>query len=115
MRVLIVEDNQDVAQMMALLIEHCGYESRIAPNGPSAVELAQQWNPDAVLLDIGLPDMDGYEVARTLRNSGLTAAKIIALSGFRPDEGRCREAGIDLHLMKPVTLQTLLEILHCEE
>ena len=114
MRVLIVEDNQDVAQMMALLIEHCGYQSKIAASGPAALETAQTWNPDAVLLDIGLPDMDGYDVARNLRSSGLAEAKIIALSGFRPDEARCKECGIDRHLMKPVTLQTLLEILHCE-
>ena len=100
--------------MMALLIDHCGYESKIAGTGPAAIEASHSWHPDAVLLDIGLPDMDGYEVARTLRDSGLTEAKIIALSGFRPDDARCRECGIDCHLMKPVTLQTLLEILNCE-
>jgi CheY-like chemotaxis protein len=59
--------------------------------------------------------MDGYEVAQKIRQAGLTKAKIIALTGFRPDEARCKEVGIDHHLMKPVTLQTLLDVLHCTE
>jgi two-component system OmpR family response regulator len=115
MRVLVVEDQAEVAASMARLLRTAGHEVEVAPDGPAAVEAVQVLCPDVVLLDLGLPTMDGWEVAR--RVQGQPAAKrplLVAVTGHGADEDRRRsaEAGIDLHLTKPVNpveLQGLLK------
>jgi signal transduction histidine kinase len=109
-RILIVDDNTDSAEMMVTLAETWGHDAVHASDGPSAVERALQWLPDVVLLDIGLPGMDGYEVAAKLRDHASTReARIIAVSGYglESDRKKSRAAGCDSHLVKPVDLAVL--------
>lgn len=104
-RILIVDDNADAAQMLTAVVEMAGHDVRTALNGEKALALAQTFRPQVVLLDIGLPGMDGYEVARELRRHATTMdSLIIAVSGYgsRADRKRAREAGFDHHLTKPV-------------
>jgi CheY-like chemotaxis protein len=111
-RVLVVEDYQDTANMLSLVLEQCGYQTRLAPDGPSALMVAKFWAPHVVLLDLGLPGLDGYEVAHRLRNEiGLKDARIIVLSGYKPDELRQNSSGIDCHQMKPVDIDKLLGLI----
>jgi CheY-like chemotaxis protein len=105
LRVLVVEDNRDGAEMLRILLQLDGHEVAMAYNGPAAVETARQFRPDVVLCDLGLPGMDGYAVARALRQDPATAgAYLIVLSGYGQEEvlRKSREAGFDLHLTKPV-------------
>jgi CheY-like chemotaxis protein len=102
--VLVVEDRADAAESLALLLRLRGHEARVARDGPSALKEAASFRPDAVLLDIGLPGMDGYEVARRLRRQeGGGRALLVALTGYgaEDDRRRCLEAGCDRHLVKP--------------
>jgi two-component system CheB/CheR fusion protein len=104
-RVLVVDDNVDTAVSAAALLELQGHEVRVAHAGPEAIALAREFGPDVVLLDIGLPGMDGYAVARTLRTDPrLAGSRLIAVSGYgqESDRRRSREAGFDEHLVKPV-------------
>ena len=109
MKVLIIEDNPDTAEAFGLLISQCGHETRIAHDASTAVALSKEWSPEVVFLDIGLPEMDGYLLANLLRTEGLTKAKIVALSGYRPDENRLSSLDIDAYLLKPVRLEVLLK------
>jgi signal transduction histidine kinase/CheY-like chemotaxis protein len=113
MRVLVVDDNRDTALGAALLLEATGHEVETAFDGPTAIELARSFQPQAILLDIGLPGMTGYEVARRLRNDGFQDVTIIAVSGYgQPDDRRrSREAGFDHHLVKPVDQAVLQGVL----
>jgi CheY-like chemotaxis protein len=109
-RLLVVDDNKDAAESMSMLLEMWGHEVAYAYDGPSALETAEQWQPEAVFLDIGLPGMDGYEVAERLRE--LPQAKdavLIAITGYgqEDDRQRSRRAGIDHHLVKPVAPDAL--------
>jgi signal transduction histidine kinase/ActR/RegA family two-component response regulator len=113
-RVLIVDDNADAAESMAMLLRALGHEVRTAPDGPAALERARAFQPDMVLLDIGLPRMDGYEVARRLRGeAGLCKVLLVALTGYGQDEDRrrTREAGFDHHLVKPIDWDDLEPLL----
>ena len=113
-RILVVDDNVDTAAGLSRLLTRRGYFVELAHDGPSAVEKARAFAPAAVLLDIGLPGMDGYEVARHLRADPATVGSVIlALSGYGQEEDRTRSraAGFDHHLVKPIdfaVLQTLL-------
>lgn len=111
-RILVVDDNQDSAESLALLLEIYGHEVRTAFAGPAALETASTFRPDVVLLDIGLPGMDGYEVARRLRAEH-DRCRLIALTGYGRDDDRerSREAGFDHHLVKPVDLNELARVL----
>jgi CheY-like chemotaxis protein len=112
-RVLVVDDNADAREAMKLLLEDEGHDVRSAGDGPTALESARSFRPEVVLLDIGLPGMDGYEVARALRSEpGSERALIVAVSGYgqADDRERSRVAGFDHHLLKPVTPERLLEI-----
>jgi signal transduction histidine kinase len=114
LRVLLVDDNADGAFMVAELLRHSGHDVRTAANGPAALALARSWRPDAVVLDIGLPGMDGYEVARQLRRQeGMAGALLVALTGYGRDEDRRQalEAGFDAHLVKPADLDELRQVL----
>ena len=109
-RILIVDDNEDSARSMSLLQRLRGHETRIAFTGPDAVAAAVEFAPEVVLLDIGLPDMDGFEVARRLRAMpALAGVFLVAITGYGSDEDRAhaRAAGIDEYLVKPVDLDLL--------
>ncbi|MEM9457786.1 MAG: ATP-binding protein [Myxococcota bacterium] len=114
-RILVVDDNEDAAEMMALVLRKRGYEVDVAHDGEQALLMAKSQHSDVVLLDIGLPDIDGYEVARRLRAEPRGARRVlIALTGYgqREDRERALAAGFDHHLVKPATIDTLLEVLH---
>ena len=113
-RVLIVEDNQDAAESLRLLLEVLGHQVRVAHSGPEGVEAAARWLPEVVVSDIGLPGIDGYEVARRVRRlPGLEDALLVALTGYGAEEDRrrAREAGFSHHLVKPADPADLLRVL----
>ena len=113
-RVLVVDDNADAAQMLATLLEAHGHLVSVEYDGTSGLARALRERPEVMLLDIGLPDMDGHELARRLRSSPETAnAMLIALTGYgqSEDRERARQAGFDRHLVKPADLSELLRIL----
>jgi two-component system CheB/CheR fusion protein len=105
-RVLVVDDNLDAANSLARLLKRLyGQDVRVAHDGPAALESAAEFRPEIVLLDIGMPGMDGYEVARRLRDEPEHAAlKIVALTGWGQEADRLRSkaVGFDHHLVKPV-------------
>jgi len=113
-RVLVVDDNVDAAQSLAMLLELMGYEAKAVYSGRAALEIAVAYDPVAIILDIGMPGMNGYEVARQLRESADSEnVVLIALSGFAQDDDRSRamRTGFDAHLVKPVELETLEALL----
>jgi signal transduction histidine kinase/CheY-like chemotaxis protein len=112
--VLVVDDNKDAAHSLAVVLQQEGHDVRVANDGPAALAAVEKSTPQVVLLDIGMPGMDGYEVARQMRRSpGFDATPIIALTGFgsAEDHRRSREAGFDEHLTKPVDPDALLDLL----
>ncbi len=113
-RVLVVDDNVDAAESMALLLSLKGYDVATAHDGPAALKKAATFRPEAVLLDIGLPGLDGYQVAARLRSRRRTAkALLVALTGYGQEEDRSRAlaAGFDHHLTKPVDPQAIYDLL----
>jgi len=109
-KILVVDDNQDAASSLAILLEMEGHETRTAADGETALLEVEAWRPDVVFLDIGLPRLSGYEVARTIRaNDWGHALVLIALTGWGQDEDRraTAEAGFDAHLVKPATRDAL--------
>jgi CheY-like chemotaxis protein len=114
LRVLVVEDNVDAGDSLSLLLRLHGHQVAVARTGPTALEMAAMTPLDVILLDIGLPGMDGYEVARRLReNPAYQDVKLCALTGFTPSEAdrqRQQETGFDHYFIKPVALSTLLEL-----
>jgi signal transduction histidine kinase/DNA-binding response OmpR family regulator len=112
-RVLIVDDNADGADSLALLLSVAGHEVQVCHDGPTALLRAETFRPEVVLLDIGLPGMDGYEVARRLRaRAGTNPALLVALTGYGQDDDlrRSREAGFDHHLVKPADPEMLASL-----
>ncbi|MCA9708104.1 MAG: response regulator [Myxococcales bacterium] len=113
-RILVVDDNEDAAEMLALVLRKRGYEVELAFDGAQALRVVQEGGAEVVLLDIGLPDMDGYEVARALRaDPAGTHRVLIALTGYGQPEDleRSREAGFDHHLIKPVAIDDVLSVM----
>jgi len=112
-RVLVVDDNADACEMLRLALEQAGHELAIAATGPDALALAAQFEPDVAILDIGLPGMSGYEVARRLRSS-LPGIRLIALTGYgrSGDLEAATAAGFDAHCAKPIAITELLEIIN---
>lgn len=102
-RVLVVDDNRDAAESLADLVSVLGHASEVAFDGPSALERARAMRPEVVLCDIGLPGMDGYDVARALRAEYGPGLRLVAVSGYAQPEDvrRAAEAGFDAHLAKP--------------
>ncbi|HVL59284.1 MAG TPA: ATP-binding protein, partial [Burkholderiaceae bacterium] len=111
-RVLVVDDNADAAATLDMLLKALGHEARIARDGAEALAAFEAFRPDIVLLDIGLPGISGYEVARRLRRRGSTA-RIIAVTGWGQPKDReeSAQAGIDLHLVKPIDAEQLQRVL----
>jgi two-component system CheB/CheR fusion protein len=113
-RMLVVDDNVDAADSMALLLRLSGHEVVAAYDGPAALEVAETFEPEIVLIDIGLPVMDGYEVARRMRqHPALKAALLLAITGYgrAQDRREAAVAGFNHHLTKPVSLEELLGVL----
>ena len=117
-RVLVVDDNRDCAWILAMLLQAKGHDPFIASDGQTAIAMAQTLKPTLVLLDIGLPGMDGYAVAQQLRNLPETSgATLIAVTGYGDEQDRLRskQAGFDHHLVKPVSIKMLESILQSVE
>jgi PAS domain S-box-containing protein len=113
-RVLIVDDNADAAHSLALLLRVWGNDVSVAHDGPEALESVKSQKPEVIFLDIGLPGMDGYQVARRLRElEDINISLLVAMTGYGQDEDRCRsrEAGFDSHLVKPVEPETIRDLL----
>jgi two-component system, sensor histidine kinase len=109
-RVLVVDDNDDAADMLALMLQNAAYDTRKASDGPSALAAAEAWTPDIAILDIGLPGMSGYDVARELRRRAQSRRlELIALTGWgsHEDKQKAFDAGFDVHLTKPVDADKL--------
>ncbi len=117
LRVLAVDDCPDTRATLLLLLRFWGHEARAVADGPSALEAAAEFLPDVILLDIGLPGLDGFRVARRLRQlPGLGKPLLVALTGLgaAADVGRALAAGCDRHLLKPVQTELLRELLRAE-
>jgi len=114
LRVLVVEDNADTADSLGLLLRLYGHKVEIARTGPTALQMASASRPDVVLLDIGLPGMDGFQVAQRLREMPeFKDVVICAVTGYTPSESdrqRQKETGFDHHYVKPLDLKILLEM-----
>ena len=113
MRILVVDDNHDAARSLAMLLKILGHEVLMAHDGNAAVAVALQERPDVVLLDIGLPGLDGYQACRSMRRQGMTSELIVALTGYGLEKDRqlAEEAGFDAHMVKPVDMPALLQLL----
>jgi len=107
-RVLVVDDNEDAAALLSLALEDAGYDVRTTGDGLSALRMAAQWEPHALLLDIGLPELDGYAVARELRRRG-AEVRLVAITGYgqESDRARAAECGFDALLVKPASLEAV--------
>ncbi|HXU04270.1 MAG TPA: response regulator, partial [Polyangia bacterium] len=113
-RMLVIEDEPDIAMAMRLVLEMAGHQVAIARNGPDGLATARAFKPEVVLCDIGLPGMDGYEVARRIRaDETLRASFLVALSGYAQvdDVAAARAAGFDEHLAKPASLEKVQRVL----
>jgi CheY-like chemotaxis protein len=113
-RVLVVDDSEDIAVMMSELLHSWGYDTRYAHDALSALALAEEFDPDVAVLDIGLPVIDGFELARRFRaHPQLGRTRLIAITGYGQDQDRklSAEAGFSAHLVKPVDLEQLRELL----
>jgi signal transduction histidine kinase/ActR/RegA family two-component response regulator len=114
LRVLVVDDIPDVADVLKMLLDLEGFETRVAYSGAVALESARDFRPDVVICDIGLPEMDGHEIARRLRRDpDFASSTLIAMTGWgaEGEVRRTRESGFDFHLVKPVDANALLELL----
>jgi CheY-like chemotaxis protein len=113
-RILVVDDNHDSALSLAMMLSIMGHETRTAHDGESAVETAESFLPEVVLLDIGLPTLNGYEVAQRIRERSWGASMfLIAVTGWGQEEDRQRssEAGLNVHMVKPVEPAALERLL----
>ena len=112
-RVLVVDDNQDAADSLATLLGVMGYEVRTAYDGPEAIEAADEFSPEVALLDIGLPQLSGYDIARHVRSRRGNDVLLVAITGWGQEEDRrkAREAGFDHHFTKPADFDVLLDLI----
>ena len=112
LRILIVEDYRDTADIIALWVTSEGHDAKVCFTGFQAEEAMPTFRPDVVLLDIGLPDMDGWELAPLLRKDNPTL-KIVAITAYQSweDQQNSKDAGIDLHIGKPIQREQILELL----
>jgi two-component system, OmpR family, response regulator len=111
MRVLVVDDTPTQRFLLASLVSHCNCTVFTASSGAEALEVAAQFKPDAVLLDLCMPEMDGYELATRLRNAGLNTAKLVAVSAWECDDEKLTAAHIDQYLRKPLMLNNVRQLL----
>jgi len=114
LRVLVVDDNRDVAQSMGKMLEMLGHSVRVEYGGASAIRASEEFTPDVVLLDIGMPGLNGYDVCQTIkRKASLKNTVVVAQTGWAEGQrgARAQEAGFDHHLVKPVHIDTLAGLL----
>jgi CheY-like chemotaxis protein len=114
LRVLVVDDNADMAVSLAILLRGSGHDVRTAHDGPTALQAALDYRPNVVLLDIGLPGIDGYEVAKRLRQQPIfSTVVLVAMTGFgqQSDRQRSQDAGFNHHLVKPADFEQVRQIL----
>jgi two-component system CheB/CheR fusion protein len=117
LHVVLVEDNDDSRMMMCELLELSGFQCHTAESGTMGLEIIDELRPDVAIVDIGLPDIDGFEVARRLRkNRTHEQLHLIALTGYgqREDRDEARRAGFDTHLVKPVDFEVLFTLLRAQ-
>ena len=109
-RILVVDDNEDAASLLGDLLRSVGHDVRVAFDGQAALETASQFQPEIAILDIGLPHMDGYQLAGVMRERLHSNVRLMALTGYGrdPDVSKARQAGFDAHFVKPVALAKLL-------
>ncbi|MEO8064030.1 MAG: response regulator [Pseudomonadota bacterium] len=112
-RILVADDNIDAGESLAMLLRLDGHEVELAANGTDALELFERMLPEVAILDIGMPGLNGYEVARCIRGNGHMDALLIAVTGWGQDADKARaaEAGFDHHFTKPVEPAALIELL----
>jgi CheY-like chemotaxis protein len=112
-RVLVVDDNVDIADLLSEALQHEGFETAVANDGHSAIATWRTFRPHAGVLDVGLPDLDGYAVARSLRAEHGPTATLIAATGYgQPsDREHAAAAGFDLHFVKPMSVRDLVKVL----
>ncbi len=113
-RVLVVDDNADNAEIMAAILKEVGHEVHVVYDGHAAIAAVRRLRPEFVFLDLGLPGLDGFQVAETLRREpGMEAMRIIAVTAYaqESDRRRTREAGFDYHLVKPVDMDFVESLL----
>jgi CheY-like chemotaxis protein len=113
-RILVVDDNRDAAEMLVEMLQASGYETELAHDGPQALRVAPEFKPTIALLDIGLPVMDGYELARRMQGDpALAEVRLVAITGYGQEEARRRsqEAGFAAHLVRPVLFDALRSVL----
>jgi CheY-like chemotaxis protein len=113
--VLVVDDNRDAAQSLGVLLKLIGVDSQVAYSGAEAMAALPVYRPDVVLLDLGMPEMDGEEVARRIRaHPEFRGLRLVALTGWgqAADRERSRAAGFDYHLIKPADVAALASVLH---
>ena len=115
-KVLVVDDNADAADSLATLLGVMGYEVRIAYDGPEAIEAADEFQPAVALLDIGLPKLSGYDIARHVREKRGEDVLLVAITGWGQEDDRrkAREAGFDHHFTKPADFEVLLQLIDRE-
>jgi CheY-like chemotaxis protein len=112
---MIVDDNEDAAQLLAETLELAGHDVQVAYDAPSALKSVSDFAPEVILMDIGLPVMDGYELARAIREMPeIIPPRMIALTGYAQESDRLRaiQAGFAEHLVKPIDLEHLLSAIH---
>lgn len=110
-RVLIVDDNHDSAELLSLLLGREGHETRVAHDGAEAIALAAAFRPNIAFLDIGLPDMSGYDLLSALRaHSELAGCKFVAVTGYEELSPNSGSSGFDAHLVKPVDLDAVVHL-----
>ncbi|MDQ3330835.1 MAG: response regulator [Planctomycetota bacterium] len=110
---LVVDDVKPSVSTLALLLKGLGQETRTAFDGPSALDVIEELRPELVLSDIGMPGMDGYELARRIRERGTLPPMLVALTGYGQEQDRrmAFEAGFDHHLVKPTSVEALRQLL----
>ncbi|MEO5693360.1 MAG: response regulator, partial [Usitatibacter sp.] len=115
-RVLVVDDNEDAADSLATLLDVMGYEVRTAYDGPEAIKAADEFQPAVALLDIGLPRLSGYDIARHVRQKRGAEVLLVAITGWGQEEDRrrAREAGFDHHFTKPADFDQLIKLIDRE-
>lgn len=114
LRILVIDDIPDVADVMQMLLDLEGFETRVAYSGAVALQVAKEFSPDVIFCDIGLPETDGHEIARRMRaDPAIASAILIALTGWGAEGElrKTRESGFDFHMVKPVDTNALLELL----
>jgi DNA-binding response OmpR family regulator len=115
-RVLVVDDNEDAADSLATLLGVMSYDVRVAYDGPEAIQAADEFAPTVALLDIGLPKLSGYDIARHIRRTRGDGVLLVAITGWGQEDDRrkAREAGFDHHFTKPADFEVLVELIEQE-